>query len=92
MAPRRPNVRTQPLDQIFDRLAGEHPIKRLRLATEVHDQLLEATKDLATIKRAAVRELRAQGGSINTYAAIGRAIGVTTSRVKQIEGGWRKKK
>ena len=47
--------------------------------------------ELSTMKRAAVRELRAEGGSINTYAAIGRAIGVTTSRVKQIEGGWKRK-
>ena len=87
----RPNIHTQSLGHILERLDDQPPFKRLLLAGEVHQQLLDAMADLAKMRRTTIRDLRAKGGPLSSYAAIGRQIGVTTSRVKQIEGGWKRK-
>ena len=81
--PMPPNVRKS-IDHIFQRMANEKPIRRLKSATLVHQQLLDAQAEVAQVKRAAVRDLRTQG---MTYAAIGDQLGITPSRVKQIESG-----
>ena len=74
---------------LFERMDNEQPLDRLRTATIIHEQLGELASEIATLRRITVRQLRAQGGRQNTYAAIGRQIGVTPARVKQIESGWR---
>lgn len=83
LMPIPPNVR-HALDGIFGRLTKAHALQRIKLANMVHEQLLSAIGEVAAIRRASVRELVTQGMS---YAAIGRELGISTSRVRQIEIG-----
>jgi DNA-directed RNA polymerase sigma subunit (sigma70/sigma32) len=69
---------------ILESMESEPPISRINTAAELHKQLLDLQARVAAVKRNAVRELREQGF---TFAEIGRELGITTSRVKQIETG-----
>ena len=53
------------------------------MAAELLTQLAEVQTAIATARRSAVRELRADSW---TLADIAKSAGVTVSRVKQIEG------
>lgn len=61
------------------------PVERIVRANELAEQARMMQSQLADVRRAAVRELRAQG---LTLAAIGDQVGITLSRVKQIEAGY----
>ena len=66
-----------------ERLQRQPAPKRLDMARELSDQLQEVQTQIATARRSAVRELRADGW---TLADIAKTAGITVSRVKQIEG------
>ena len=53
------------------------------MARDLLGQLSDVQSQIATARRSAVRELRADGW---TLADIAKTAGVTVSRVKQIEG------
>jgi len=80
---RPPNAHTA-MTPILERLRKEPAQKRVHLALSVTTQLQEVQGDISDIRRGAVRELRAQGWKLHEIA---KELGVTISRVKQIEEG-----
>ena len=64
------------------RLHREPPAKRINMAFDLMEQLTQVMAEVASARRAGVRELRAEGW---TLAAIAAEAGISPSRVKQIE-------
>ena len=69
---------------IIERLGREPPLKRIAMAARMLDQLQDLQSQFAAQRRAAVRELRAEG---RTLAAIAQLTDMSPSRIKQIEEG-----
>lgn len=86
--PTGPNV-TKSLDHIVTRLRTQPPMRRITMAQDIYAQLTEMQATVAAERRAAVRELREQG---RTLSEIARLLGVSISRVKQMEDGPNKTK
>lgn len=82
--PRQPNV-SKAMEPIMARLERQTPPRRVMMAHDLYQQLLNAQAEVAAARRSAVREMRTQG---HTLADIARQVGLTTSRVKQIEAGF----
>ena len=82
MAP-PPNVRSA-LSNILARLARQPPEKRITMAFHLTNQLQEVQAEIASMRTGGVRELRAQG---RTLQSIAKEQGVSVSRIKQIEQG-----
>ena len=82
MAP-PPNLHTA-TRYIIERLQREPPLKRIKMAAVILDQLQALQAELAAQRRAAVRELRAEGRTLSAIAAL---TSMSPSRVKQIEEG-----
>jgi DNA-binding NarL/FixJ family response regulator len=68
----------------IERLQRLPAAKRLDMARELTAQIQEVQSLIATHRRSAVRELRADGWTLNRIA---QTAGVTVSRIKQIEEG-----
>lgn len=71
-------------DAITEITQIEDPQVRAKAATEALKAIHDGNSTLAHARRAGIQELRAAG---MTYRAIGPAIGVHFSRVKQLETG-----
>lgn len=76
------------------RKAAERPLERLRglpalsgivVAAEVNQVLLDLQAEVASIRRQAIRDLRASG---HTLGEIGTMLGMTPQRVHQLEIGY----
>ena len=67
---------------ILERLQREPPIKRIRMAFTLMEQLTQLMAEMATVRRGAVRELRKDNW---TLAAIAEGADISVTRVKQIE-------
>ena len=83
----KPNV-AKAVEPIMERLNRQPPVRRVMMANELYQQLLDLQAGVAASKRSAIREMRAQG---QTLSHIADQIGLTTSRVKQIESGTTRK-
>lgn len=70
-----------PLEAIRKHLAQMAPAHRARAAASL---TLELPSELAAIRAAAIRELRSE---LDTWAAVGRAVGVSTARAANIAAG-----
>lgn len=79
----KPNV-AKAVEPIMERLARQSPPRRVQMAHDLYQQLLAVQADVAASRRSAVREMRQQG---HTLSAIADQVGLTPSRVKQIESG-----
>lgn len=82
--PMPPNV-SKAMEPIMARLAKQPPPRRITMAHELYQQLLAAQADVAAHRRSAVREMRAQGHTLQSIAS---QVGLTVGRVKQIESGF----
>jgi lambda repressor-like predicted transcriptional regulator len=80
MAP-PPNLLTA-VRPILERLHREPPVKRIKMAFHLMEQLTAIMADIAGARRSGVRELRKEGW---TLAAVAAEAGISVSRVKQIE-------
>lgn len=67
------------------RLARLDPFDLLTIANDANEQLLEAQADIAALRRGAVRQLRAEGW---TLQQIGDQLGLKPQRIHQIESGY----
>ena len=81
---RGPNLHTA-VRPVIERLERTEPSKRITMAFTLTEQLQDIQAEIAAQRRAAVRQLRADGWKL---AQIAQAAGVTVSRVKQIEAGY----
>ncbi len=72
------------LRPIIDAVREEGSVDTVILAQAVNEALLTAQSEVAAVRRAAVRQLRRDGW---TLREIGEAVGLTISRVAQIEAG-----
>lgn len=70
------------------RLGGRDPIELLNLSNDCTAALLEASHEIASMRRAAVRQLRIDGF---TLKEIGDQTNMTPPRVHQIESGYDRK-
>ena len=84
---RRPNLHTA-VRPVLDRLERTVPDKRINMAFDLTEQLQDIQAEISAQRRAAVRQLRADGWKL---AEIAKSAGVTVSRVKQIEAGYGRK-
>ena len=78
---RTPNVASA-MDPLLTRLRAAPPTRRVAMAQDMYAQLTAAQAAVAAERRAAVRQLREQG---LTLAEIASTLGVSISRVKQME-------
>lgn len=69
---------------IIDAVRNEGPVDAILLAQQINEALLSAQGEVAMLRRSAVRQLRGEGW---TLREIGEAVGLTTSRVAQLEAG-----
>lgn len=69
----------------LERLRGLPPIQAILTATDVNQVLLDAQAEVASIRRQAIRNLRASGW---TLAEIGDQLGMSPQRVHQLEIGY----
>jgi DNA-directed RNA polymerase specialized sigma24 family protein len=69
----------------LERLGGLDPFELMHAAPTANEALLDAQAAVATMRRKAVRQLRAEGW---TLAAIGEQLGIKAQRVHQIETGY----
>ena len=79
------NLVARNLDPVWREYNRLDPWEQAQLADEINEGLLAAQKELARLRRVAVRELRAQG---HTLAEIANEIGISATRVHQIEQGY----
>ena len=77
------------LDPLLARLRKAPPARRVGMAHDMYQQLTDMQAAVASERRAAVREMREQG---LTLSEIANTLGVTISRIKQMEDGPRKAK
>jgi len=82
--PMNPNV-AKAMEPILARLAKQPPPRRVVMAHDLYQQLLDIQGIVASHRRSAVREMRSQG---HTLTDIANQVGLTPSRVKQIESGF----
>lgn len=80
---------TAALHGLIDELRQAPAVHRAEMAQELYQQLTDVQMIVASERRGAVRELREQGLTLNAIAI---ALGVSLSRVKQMEEGPRKVK
>jgi DNA-binding XRE family transcriptional regulator len=73
------------LQHIYDELASLDPLQRVEAGGVVYTELLEAQARVAGLRRAAIRELRADGW---LQKEIAEALGMTAQRVAQLEQGY----
>lgn len=78
---------TGALDELLTDLRDTPAARRVPMAQAMYQQLTDAQAAVASERRRAVRELREQGCTLNEIAL---ALGVSVSRVKQMEEGPRK--
>lgn len=76
------------LSQVFAKLDKLPDDEKIVVANKVNDALLEAQARVAAIRRAAVRQLRADG---YTLREIGDLTGLAPQRISQIELGYGRK-
>lgn len=69
----------------YGRLA---PSEQLIQANDYTDDLKQAVKEIANIRRAAVRTMRSDGYTLQEIAEI---VGTTAQRIHQIESGYNRK-
>jgi len=74
---------------LLDRLRKAPATRRVQMAQVMYQQLTDLQATVAAERRAAVRELREQGLTLGEIAI---ALGVSISRIKQMEDGPRKVK
>lgn len=81
-------MRKKPATRHRDAVAALHaiddPIERAREAGELLQVIRETTPEVASVRQAAIQELRSKPLS---YRAIGDLLGIHFTRVKQIETG-----
>lgn len=82
--PPRPNL-VSACAPTVDRLRRQTAVKRIKMAYDLTNQITEIQSEISAVRRGAVRELRAEGW---TLQAIADQAGVSVSRVKQIEQGY----
>jgi len=68
-------------------LEGLPPEQRAKTAHEMWGQLIEIQAQLARVRRSGVREMRVD----HTLGQIGELLGISITRVKQIEAGMDRK-
>ena len=73
------------LEAVHDRCDRLPAVDRLTAANELIEELRVASARLGENRRAAVREMRADGSTLREIAD---ALGVTTARVYQLEIGY----
>lgn len=83
-----PNI-AKALDPTLNRLRRATPVRRVVMAQDIYAQLTDMQALIAAERRAAVRELREQGLTLSEIAT---QLGVSISRVKQMEDGPNKTK
>jgi DNA-directed RNA polymerase sigma subunit (sigma70/sigma32) len=74
---------TTPNQRFIKRLEKLAPEMRAKECEQMHAQLLSLQAQVARARCSAVRQLRAQG---NTLAKVAEMLGLSVTRVKQIEG------
>ena len=83
-----PNV-TVAVEPLLARLRKAPATRRVQMAQGMYQQLTDLQATVAAERRAAVRELREQGLTLGEIAT---TLGVSISRIKQMEDGPRKVK
>lgn len=75
---------TDDLEAAVKRLRKLPPDEAFTVGSDMHEAIIEASREIGKARRTAVRQLRAEGF---TLQAIGDMTGVTANRVYQIENG-----
>ena len=76
------------LQATLDKYGRLAPSEQLIQANDYTDDLKEAVKEIANIRRAAVRTMRSEGYALREIAEV---VGTTTQRIHQIESGYNRK-